>query len=56
MPFGRYIGKPMRLVPAVYLLWLREKGCDNKQVNDYITNNLAALNMEAKSAMKFKKA
>lgn len=47
MPFGKYMGKAMVDVPAKYLLWLFEKGCDHRGVNNYINNNLEALRKEA---------
>lgn len=46
MPFGKYQGKPMIDVPAAYLLWLYNKGCDNRPVSKYIQDNLDALNKE----------
>ncbi len=47
MPFGKYKGKAMINVPAVYLIWLLEKGCDHRGVMNYIQDNLAALKQEA---------
>lgn len=46
MPFGKYKGKAMINVPAVYLLWLFNNGCDHAGVKRYITDNLDALNKE----------
>lgn len=50
MPFGKYTGKAMVNVPAAYLLWLYNKGCDHAGVKNYINNNLDALQKEAGSA------
>jgi uncharacterized protein (DUF3820 family) len=47
MPFGRYQGKAMINVPAQYLLWLYNQGCNHEGVRKYIINNLDALNKEA---------
>jgi uncharacterized protein (DUF3820 family) len=47
MPFGKYQGKPLIAVPAHYLLWLYDKGCDHVQLKRYIIDNLAALKKEA---------
>lgn len=46
MPFGRYQGKAMVNIPAVYLLWLYNKGCTHVGVRKYIINNLDELNKE----------
>jgi uncharacterized protein (DUF3820 family) len=47
MPFGKYQGTPLIKVPAHYLLWLFNAGCNNQQVNHYISANLDALKKEA---------
>lgn len=47
MPFGKYKGKALIDVPAKYLLWLADNGCDHAGVKQYILNNLAALRKEA---------
>lgn len=47
MPFGKHRGKPMVNVPAPYLLWLYNSGCDHEQVRKYIAENLDSLNKEA---------
>lgn len=47
MPFGKYRGKPMIDVPAHYLLWLFNQGCDHEGVKKYLIDNLDALNKEA---------
>ena len=46
MPFGKYRGKAMANVPAVYLLWLYNEGCNDTAVRQYITDNLDCLNKE----------
>jgi uncharacterized protein (DUF3820 family) len=47
MPFGKYAGKPMIDVPAKYLLWLFNEGCNHDEVRKYIIDNLDALKKEA---------
>lgn len=47
MPFGRYRGKRLIQVPAVYLLWLYEKGSIEPELKNYIHENLQALKTEA---------
>lgn len=47
MPFGKYRGTTMANVPAVYLLWLFNKGCDHDGVKQYINSNLDILRKEA---------
>ena len=47
MPFGKYKEKALINVPAKYLLWLYEKGCDHVEVKNYILNNLDGLRKEA---------
>lgn len=49
MPFGKYMGKPMINVPAVYLLFLYNDGCTHAGVRQYINDNLDALKKEAKN-------
>jgi len=39
-------------VPAVYLLWLYNKGCDHVGVKCYILDNLYALKKEANQLVK----
>ena len=48
MPFGKYQGKTMANVPAQYLLWLYNNGCNHLEVKKYILNNLEILKKEAK--------
>lgn len=47
MPFGKYRGTSMASVPAKYLLWLFDQGCDHAGVKQYINNNLDGLKKEA---------
>ena len=53
MPFGKYVGKAMVNVPAVYLLWLHNKGCDHQGVKNYINDNLDALQKEAGATKRY---
>lgn len=46
MPFGVHHDKRMELVPARYLLWLRDQDCQHPGVKAYIEDNLAALMKE----------
>lgn len=46
MPFGKYRGTTMANVPAPYLLWLMNKGCDHPGVKQYILDNLDILRKE----------
>lgn len=48
MPFGKYQGKRIIEVPALYLLWLYNQGCHHTGVRQYIIQNLDALMKEAK--------
>jgi uncharacterized protein (DUF3820 family) len=45
--FGMHKGKKLANVPAQYLLYLYDKGCDHVQLMQYIQDNLDALNKEA---------
>lgn len=47
MPFGKHKGVAMANVPAEYLLWLHNEGCNHEGVNGYIKNNLMGLKQEA---------
>ncbi|MFA9212966.1 MAG: putative quorum-sensing-regulated virulence factor [Candidatus Methylacidiphilales bacterium] len=47
MPFGVHRGKPMINIPAKYLLWLYNEGCNHDGVKKYLIENLEALNKEA---------
>ena len=46
MPYGKYKGIKMVDVPATYLLWLFENGKCDRDVKNYITDNLDVLNKE----------
>jgi len=51
MPWGIYEGKKMIEVPADYLLWLyRDNKCD-RQVKEYIEENMQVLEKELKNSM-----
>lgn len=48
MPFGRYKGKPLKDVPASYLLWWNDE-CTRDQWRDlqeYIKKNIDALKIK----------
>lgn len=55
MPFGKYRGKAMVNIPAFYLLWLYNNGCDHEGVRKYINDNLDALNKEAGRVKRYSK-
>jgi hypothetical protein len=46
MPFGKYKGTPMQDVPASYLVWLRNEGCRDPLVANYIHNSWEAIQQE----------
>lgn len=46
MPFGAHKGKPMQDVPPSYLSWLRDQGCSNELVANYIHNSWDAIQLE----------
>lgn len=46
MPFGKFKGKPMQDVPASYLSWLKDEGCSNELVANYIHNSWEAIQEE----------
>lgn len=47
MPFGQHIGKKMANVPAMYLLYILNKGyVKNSRVKKYIITNMDCLNKE----------
>ncbi len=48
MLFGKYKGIKMANVPADYLLWLYDNNKCNKDVKDYIEDNLDVLRFEIK--------
>jgi uncharacterized protein (DUF3820 family) len=48
MPFGKHQGKRMIDVPAIYLIYIYDKGWINHNgVKQYIIENMAALKLEA---------
>lgn len=47
MPFGKYAGRRVIEVPAVYLLWLFNNGINHPDVKEYILANLEVLKKEA---------
>ncbi len=49
MPFGKYKGEKLANVPASYLLWLHDNGCNNSDLKKYIEENIDDLNDEAES-------
>lgn len=48
MPFGKYKDEKMANVPASYLMWLYNENKCNKEVRDYIEDNLDVLKEEIK--------
>ena len=46
MPFGKFKGTPMQDVPASYLRWLKNEGCNNVVVANYIHNSWDAIKEE----------
>lgn len=59
MPFGKHRKKFMALVPASYLLWLKDElvgklNEDQQAVLDYINDNLELLEREIKTEQKRK--
>jgi len=46
MPFGKYQGEKMANVPASYLMWLYNENKCNKEVREYIEDNLDVLQEE----------
>lgn len=48
MPYGVHKGEKMANVPATYLMWLYNENKCNKDVRDYIDDNLDVLEKEVK--------
>lgn len=48
MPFGKYKGEKMANVPASYLLWLYENDKCNKEVKEYVLDNLDVIKEQVK--------
>lgn len=46
MPFGKHKGVLMQDVPAMYLVWLKEQGCNHAGVAGYIENSWSAIKSE----------
>lgn len=46
MPFGKHKGVPMQDVPASYLRWLKDEGCSDERVANYIHNSWDAIRQE----------
>ncbi len=46
MPFGMHRGKMMQDVPASYLAWLKDAGCDHPGVKAYIEASWSAIKSE----------
>jgi uncharacterized protein (DUF3820 family) len=53
MPFGKYKGKALINVPAKYLLWLYNDGCDHPGLRQYLNENLDALNKEVSKSSRY---
>lgn len=49
MPFGKYRGTALVNVPAIYLLWLFDRGCQHEALRRYILDNMEALKAEARN-------
>lgn len=43
MPFGKHKGARMADVPAGYLAWLKDQGCDHPGVRAYIEDTWSAI-------------
>lgn len=43
MPFGKHKGQLMQDVPASYLAWLKDAGCDHPGVKAYIEASWSAI-------------
>ncbi len=48
MPWGKYKGEPMGIIPADYLIWLYDNNKCSGEVKAYIKDNLDVLNEEIK--------
>lgn len=46
MPYGKYKGTKMANVPASYLLWLYDNSKCDRDVKNYITDNIPVLKKE----------
>lgn len=45
MPFGKYKGKPLQVIPAEYIKWLSENGALNKNENKDLKSSLEKLGL-----------
>ena len=48
MPLGKYKGEKMANVPASYLIWLYDENKCNRNVREYIDDNLDVIQEEIK--------
>ena len=48
MPLGKYKGEKMANVPASYLIWLYDENKCNRNVREYIEDNLDVIQEEIK--------
>lgn len=53
MPYGKYAGKRMGDVPAVYLLWLFDNGKCTPEVKSYVLVNMDGLKQEASKTKRY---
>ncbi len=56
MNFGKYKGKRLIDIPAVYFLWMNKEGIGSPAMKKYILENLSAFNLEASKIQSKKKA
>ena len=54
MPFGRHKGTPVGSVPAVYLLYLYDKGWLKDNLKQYVLTHMAELQEERDNVLKYK--
>lgn len=54
MPFGRHKGTALAGVPAVYLLWLLNKGIAKAGLKQYILDNMRELQQEADAVQNYR--
>lgn len=53
LSFGKYKGFRIEEVPADYLIWLLENGCNNDEVREYIEENEDDLRLEMEHDKRF---
>lgn len=51
MPFGKYQDCKMQDVPATYLKWLYTNDKCNKEVKEYIEENIETIELEIKQGL-----